>query len=127
MVHVTHLEAAIDGTVLPHQQVQTLHAGRPLWVRYDLGAIAASVDRDIFATRDPTLWRYRELLPVEADENIVSLGEGLTPLLRCERLGAELGLNDLWVKNLNGYPRRLRTFCGGLLSIYKSYDPSASR
>ena len=104
MVHVTHLEAAIDGTVLPHRQVQTLHEGRPLWVRYDLDAIRTAVDRDAFTTREPTLWRYRELLPVEADENIVSLGEGLTPLLRCERLGAELGLSDLWVKDESQLP-----------------------
>ncbi|MFT5287864.1 MAG: threonine synthase, partial [Planctomycetota bacterium] len=87
---VTGLESAIDGTVLPHDQLQTMHAGRPLWVRYDLDAIAKAVSRDDLVKREPTLWRYRELLPVERDENIVSLGEGMTPLIECPRLGKEL-------------------------------------
>jgi threonine synthase len=104
MAHVTHLEAALDGTVLPHDELQSLHEGRPLWVRYDLASVARSVDRDSIASREPTMWRYRELLPVERDENVVSLGEGVTPMLRCERLGAALGLNDLWVKDESQLP-----------------------
>ena len=104
MTHVSHLEAALDGTVLPHDELQSLHEGRPLWVRYDLASVAGSVDRDSIASREPTMWRYRELLPVERDENVVSLGEGMTPMLRCERLGAALGLNDLWVKDESQLP-----------------------
>jgi threonine synthase len=104
VAYVTHLEAAIDGTALSHEVVQTLHRGRPLWVRYDLGSVARAVDRDEIATREPTMWRYRELLPVQRDENIVSLGEGMTPLLRCERLGEALGLSDVWVKDESQLP-----------------------
>ncbi len=101
---VTHLEAAIDGTRLPHDRLQTTHAGRPLWVRYDLAAVRRAVDRSALARRPPTLWRYRELLPVERDENVVSLGEGLSPLLPCPRLGAELGLERLWIKDESQLP-----------------------
>ena len=95
MAFTTHLEAAIDGTVLPHDQLQTLHEGRPLWVRYDLEAVAAAVDRSDLVGRPADMWRYRELLPVEDDANVVSLGEGMSPLLRADRLGRELGLTNL--------------------------------
>jgi len=104
MAFTTHLESAIDGTVLPHDQLQTVHEGRPLWVRYDLGAISAAVTRTDLADREPTMWRYRELLPVESDDNVVSLGEGMSPLLRADRLGAELGLANLFIKDESQLP-----------------------
>ena len=95
--------AAIDGTRLAHDALQTMHNGRPLWVRYDLDAIAAAVDRDDLASRLPSMWRYRELLPAD-EPNIVTLGEGMTPLLRCKRLGAAMGLNNLWIKDESQLP-----------------------
>lgn len=101
---VTHLEGAIDGVRLPHDQLQTTSGGRPLWVRYDLPAIGAAVTREEVARRPSDLWRYRELLPVEADENIVTLGEGWSPMLPCPRLGAELGLKRLWIKDESQLP-----------------------
>jgi threonine synthase len=101
---VTHLEAAIDGTRLPHDRLQTTHAGRPLWVRYDLDAVGAAVKRADLASRPATMWRYRELLPVERDENIVTLGETMTPLVPCPRLGARLGLERLWIKDESRLP-----------------------
>ena len=63
MHYVTHLESAIDGTHLPADRVQTLHADRPLWVRYDLPAVKKAVSPADLAGREPSLWRYRELLP----------------------------------------------------------------
>jgi len=101
---VTHLEAAIDGTKLPARMLQTTHLDRPLWVRYDLPAIASSWSKESLRDRDPSLWRYRELLPVEDSQSIVSLGEGLTPLLPCERLGKTLGLRNLWIKDESQLP-----------------------
>ena len=55
---VTHLEGAIDGTRLPPGKVYTLHNDRPIWVRYDLPAIAKAVRRDEIAGRPPGMWRY---------------------------------------------------------------------
>ena len=101
---VTHLEAAIDGTRLPARTLQAMHAGRPLWVRYDLPAVKAAMTRASVAARAPSLWRYRELLPVEDDANIVSLGEGLTPLLDCPRLAAHLGIARLLIKDESQLP-----------------------
>src|SRR5918996_756884 len=73
--------------------------GGPLLVRYDLDAAARAVHREDIAARSPTMWRYRELLPVEDDANVVTLGEGFTPLLSAERLGHRIGLPHLWVKD----------------------------
>lgn len=96
---VTHLEAAIDGTRLPADCVQTLHEGRPLWVRYDLEAVRAAMSKEALRDRAPDLWRYRELLPVSEGDEIVSLGEGMTPLLRCPGLEAAYGAGEVWVKD----------------------------
>lgn len=101
---VTHLESAIDGTRLEARTLQTLHEGRPLWVRYDLEAVGRAVDRDALAARASDLWRYSELLPLEDDAHRVSLGEGMTPLLETPRLGASLGLSRLLVKDEGQLP-----------------------
>jgi threonine synthase len=101
---VTHLESALDGTRLPAGQIQTVHAGRPLVVRYDLAKVREAVSRDELACRPPTLWRYRELLPLPLDEAPVSLGEGMTPLIDCTRLGEQLGLRRLLVKDESQLP-----------------------
>jgi threonine synthase len=101
---VTHLESALDGTRLPAEQVHTVHQGRPLWVRYDLEAIRRAVTPEIIATRAPSLWRYRELLPLPLDVEPVTLGEGMSPLLPCPRLGAALGLSRLFIKDESQLP-----------------------
>jgi threonine synthase len=102
--YVTHLEGAIDGAPLPFGQLHGLHKGRPIWVRYDLPAIRNAVTPAEIAKRPPTLWRYRELLPLPADAEPVTLGEGMTPLLPCPRLGERLGMTNLWVKDESQLP-----------------------
>jgi len=101
---VSHLEGAIDGHRLEPGQLYTMHAGRPIWVRYDIAAMASCIDRDVFATRETSLWRYRECLPLGLTDPPVTLGEGMTPLLDCERLGQRLGLADLWIKDESQMP-----------------------
>lgn len=101
---VTHLESAIDGTRLPANQLQTMHLDRPLWVRYDLDGVRETMTKSALRDRPPTMWRYRELLPPGPDDEIVSLGEGMSPLLPCARLGKKLGLNDLWIKDESQLP-----------------------
>ncbi|HWS47082.1 MAG TPA: threonine synthase [Acidimicrobiia bacterium] len=70
----------------------------PLEVAYDYEAIAASVSRESIAAGPLSLWRYGPLLPVEFDR-AVDLGTGFTPLVKADRLAAELGLRDVWIKN----------------------------
>lgn len=101
---VTHLESAIDGTVLPADRVRTLHAGRPLWVRYDLDAVRSAVNPQALRSRPATMWKYRELLPLPNNVEPVSLGESITPLLFAPRLGASMGLSDLWIKDESVLP-----------------------
>src|SRR5438874_6484682 len=101
---VTHLESAIDGTRLEKGKVWSIHQGRPIWVRYDLPAVAAAVTPAEIAKRPPSLWRYRELLPLPFDAEPVTLGEGMTPLLDCPRLGKDLGLSRLLVKDESQLP-----------------------
>jgi threonine synthase len=102
--YVTHLESALDGTCLAARTLQTLHRGRPLWVRYDLAQVAQAVRREDLAKRTHSMWRYRELLPVEDDAHIVSLGEAMSPLLPVPRLAAALGLEQLWIKDESQLP-----------------------
>ena len=102
--YVSHLEAAIDGTILPFGTLANMHAGRPIWVRYHLDKIKAAITPAEIAQRPPTLWRYRELLPLPLDQEPVTLGEGMSPLLHCPRLGAQLGLSQLFVKDESQLP-----------------------
>lgn len=101
---MSHLEAAIDGTRLPAGQVQTLHKDRPLWVRYDLAALSGKFRPEMLRDRPATMWRYRELLPMADDRALISLGEGMTPLLECPRLAASLGMHNLWIKDESHLP-----------------------
>jgi threonine synthase len=70
----------------------------PLEVAYDYDAIKAGISREKIANGPASLWRYRDLLPVDGDP-AVDLGTGFTPLVRADRLAAELGLREVWVKN----------------------------
>ena len=72
--------------------------GKVLFARYDLEKMRREVDRDELAGRRTDMWRFRELLPVQEQEGIVSLGEGGTPLLAARELGRKLGLEQLYVK-----------------------------
>jgi threonine synthase len=75
----------------------------PLEVAYDYEQIAARVTRERIAAGPRTIWRYRDLLPVD-DAAPVDLGAGCTPLVRADRLAAELGLGELWIKDDTANP-----------------------
>ena len=67
----------------------------PLDVKYDFPTIT----KDTFSNREHTYWRYFELLPIENKSNIVSIGAGMTPLIKAEKLGEKIGLKNLYIKN----------------------------
>ncbi|HVF47528.1 MAG TPA: threonine synthase [Pyrinomonadaceae bacterium] len=101
-MNVTHLECALCGLRHEANVLQNLcvECGKPLLVRYDLSKAAVSLTPDALATREASLWRYREVLPVENAENVVSFGEGWTPLLRADRLAAILPVKiSLFIKD----------------------------
>src|SRR5437764_8336231 len=105
-MNVTHLECGACGLRHEAQRLHNLctECGRPLLVRYDFVRAARSLTKESLRQRDPDLWRYREVLPVERDENIVSLGEGFTPLLCATRLGAQIGMNERFIKDESQNP-----------------------
>ena len=79
---VTHLECSEKGNDYDANEVHNLSAaGKPLLVRYNLSVLKSSITKEAVAERPADLWRYRELLPVRSTENIVSLGETVTPLV----------------------------------------------
>jgi threonine synthase len=100
-MNVTHLECGACGLRHEAQRLHNLctQCGKPLLVRYDLETAARSLTKDSLKDRRPDLWRYREVMPVTNDRNIVSLGEGFTPLLHASRLGSQIGLQELYIKD----------------------------
>lgn len=100
-MHVTHLECTECAARLDAAQLAQLcpECAAPLAVRYDLTAAAAAVERDALWGRQATMWRFAEVLPLADPAQAVTLGEGGTPLLPLARLGAELGLDSLWLKD----------------------------
>lgn len=100
---VTHLECGLAGDSYAADTVQRLsQAGKPLLVRYDLEQLGATLSKEDLARRPADLWRYREFLPVRRAENIVSLGEVLTPVVELPRLQA--GTGTLYVKDEGRLP-----------------------
>jgi threonine synthase len=88
----------------PGHVLTVCECGAPLFARYDLARAALDLRPGHLALREPTMWRYREVLPVDDPESRVSLGEGFTPLVAAPRLGRRLGLSRLLVKDEGGNP-----------------------
>ncbi|HYG08755.1 MAG TPA: threonine synthase [Pyrinomonadaceae bacterium] len=105
-MYVTHLECAACALRHEARQLHNLcrECGKPLLVRYDLERAAAQLTKESLRERPTDLWRYREVLPVAHEENIVSLGEGWTPLVAARRLGRQLGLSALYIKDESRNP-----------------------
>ena len=102
---LTHLACTrCDRTFEPGRVLNLCECGAPLFARYDLERAAKEMRPGHLALREPNQWRYREVLPVDDPEDRVSLGEGFTPLVAAERLGARLGLPRLFVKDESGNP-----------------------
>jgi threonine synthase len=100
-MHVTKLECSFCHREFEARRLHNVctECGKPLLVRYDLKRIAKFLNRQVLYPRRADLWRYREVLPVRREDNIVSLGEGWTPLHHAKHLGAALGMSELYVKD----------------------------
>ncbi len=100
MTTITHLECSVCGKTHQAGLAHNLcSCGGPLLVRYDLDKLRQSWNREWIASGPTTMWRYAPVLPVSKPGSIVSLGEGMTPLIRTDRLGKQLGARELWVKD----------------------------
>jgi threonine synthase len=97
---LSHLECSRTGERYDADVVQGVSSqGAPLLARYDLERVAATVTPADIAGRAPTLWRYHEVLPVRSEDSVVSLGEGMTPLLPLAHYGTEIGVPGLLMKD----------------------------
>jgi threonine synthase len=100
MITASHLECSVCGRRREAGEIHTLcECGGPLLVRYDLEKVRASWTRESLSHAPLSMWRYAPLLPVRDPRHIVTLGEGMTPIMKTVRLGAAVGANDLWVKD----------------------------
>jgi threonine synthase len=100
-MHLTHLACTLCGQQhdanVPQNVSSCCH--KPLFAHYDLAAAARTLTRESLRSRVKSLWRYREVLPTKSDADIVTLGEGFTPLLPAPRLGAKHGMKTLFIKD----------------------------
>lgn len=97
---LTHLECSRTGRRYDADVVQGVsEVGAPLLARYDLDRVRRALRPAELAERPPTLWRYHEVLPVRDPSNVVSLGEGMTPLLPLARYGRAIGVPRLLMKD----------------------------
>jgi threonine synthase len=105
-MHVKNLECSFCHREYDAKRLQNVctECGKPLLVRYDLKRIAKFLTRQALYARRSDLWRYREMLPVRREDNIVTLGEGWTPLLPAKRLGASMGMSHLLIKDESQNP-----------------------
>lgn len=102
---LTHLDCTkCDRRYQPGRLLNLCQCGAPLFARYDLERAAKDMRPGHLALREPTMWRYREVLPVEDPDHRISLGEGFTPLLPAARLGGLVGLPRLFIKDEAGNP-----------------------
>src|SRR5689334_20542988 len=101
MSYFTRLECSVPcgaPPLDPHERHFLCRCGAPLLARYDLER-ARAWRRESLAGREPNMWRYRELMPLFDGERPVTLGEGFAPLVHARRLGAEIGLDRLYIKD----------------------------
>ncbi|MFN2492126.1 MAG: threonine synthase [Pyrinomonadaceae bacterium] len=105
-MNVTHLECAACRFKHGARRLLNLckECGKPLLVRYDLERAASTLKKETLPGRRSDLWRYREVLPVDDDKNVISLGEGWTPLVHAESLGRKVGINELYIKDESQNP-----------------------
>lgn len=125
--YLSHLECArCGGTRSPHALHGLCECGAPLLCRYDLAALRRDVKREDLRGRESTLWRYRELLPVQDLSRAVTLGEGFTPLLPLA-WGARRGMRALQVKDEGGNPTGTFKARGAAVGVTRLRELGVSR
>jgi threonine synthase len=121
-----HLECSACFTTYASTALMNLcTCGAPLLARYRLEEAAAALDRD--ALEGQTLWRYHAMLPVQSPAGVISLGEGMTPLLHAARLGKRLGLNHLYIKDESLNPTGSFKARGLALAIARAAELGVTR
>ena len=99
--YLTHLDCTYCNAMYSADEANRLCAecGKVLYPRYDLEAASGALDREMLKDRPANMWRYFEVMPVRDPANVVTLGEGFTPIFKAERFGPEMGCTDLYIKD----------------------------
>ncbi len=126
---LTHLACTSCGVRHEADRLQNvcLSCGKPLGAQYDLARAGATLTPDSLRARGHSLWRYAEVLPVRDAGHRVSLGEGGTPLLRCDRLAAEVGLDELHIKDEGLNPTASFKARGMAVAVSRARELGATR
>jgi threonine synthase len=126
---LTHLECGMCGTRYTADRLHNLctHCQRPLLARYDLEHAAQTLTPETLAQRKPGLWRYAEVLPVQNLSAVVDLGEGGTPLLPVPRLGAQIGVPQLLIKDESLNPTGSFKARGLTMAVHRARELGVTR
>ncbi len=126
---ISHLVCSECDTHFDHQLLHNFcdACNKPLLAVYDLEQAKTRLDKTTFSTRPTDLWRYRELLPVIEERNIVSLGEGFTSIVPIPKLGRKYGLEDVWVKDEGQMPTGSFKARGLSMAVSKALELGVKR
>lgn len=124
MSYLNYLECSLCGRTYDAGILLNLcpECDRPLMARYRTDLLKNSLSRDDLSFREPGVFRFRELLPVQSDENIISLGEGGTPILRAANLGRQFGINSLYIKDESLNPTGSFKARGMAVAVSRAYE-----
>ena len=119
----SHLECGYCHTTFSKSKIWNLcpGCGKPLLARYNMEYAKKSLKKESLVDREKTLWRYFEMLPVSSEYKL-SLGEGFTPLIKAEKLGSEVGIENLFIKDEGLNPTTSFKARGLCLAISKAYE-----
>lgn len=124
MNYFTHLECGFCGKTYDKNKIWNLcsECSKPLLARYNIDKAKSEFKKEMLKDREKTLWRYREMLPINDLKFKLSLGEGFTPLIHASRLGKEVGMKNLFIKDEGLNPTTSFKARGLCLAISKAYE-----
>lgn len=124
MSYFSHLECGYCSKIYDKNKIWNLcpGCGKPLLARYNIESARKNFNREVLKEREKTLWRYFEMLPVNDRKYQLSLGEGFTPLIRAEKLGNEIGLEKVFIKEEGLNPTTSFKARGLCIAISKAFE-----
>ncbi|OGB61388.1 MAG: threonine synthase [Caldithrix sp. RBG_13_44_9] len=129
MSYLIHLQCSSCGQKFDPDRLWNLcpACDKPLLARYDLGRLQTQLKKEELAGREPTIWRYRELLPVKDQRYQVTLGEGGTPLIPAKILGSRLGIQHLFIKDEGNNPTGSFKARGLAVAVSRAWELGAGQ
>lgn len=124
MSYLSHLECGYCVKIYESNKIWNLctDCGKPLLARYDIDKCKLNFTKSVLANRRKTLWRYKEMLPVYNEKYILTMGEGFTPLIKAERLSAEINFENLYIKEEGLNPTTSFKARGLCVAISKAHE-----